>query len=111
LEADSLPAATLTPLSEIVGAAGVSIRWTITLKNTLFADSLIEIYFPKWNPQEGELAFSMMQSEEPICTPVTNTVSTITCSYDYNTNIMTVAGAFEDEVAGGSVIEFDVDSF
>ena len=101
----------MTPLSQVVGAAGVSVRWTLTLKNTIFSDSMIEIYYPKWNPSEGELAFSMVQSDIPNCFPVTNTIDTITCSYDYNSNVLTVAGAIESEIAGGTIIEFDVDSF
>jgi hypothetical protein len=56
LVADGLTAARLTPLSEVVGQAGVSIKWTITLKNTIFSDSVIIIYFPKWNPAAGEFA-------------------------------------------------------
>jgi hypothetical protein len=58
--ADGLTGATLTPLSEVVGASGVSIRWSIHLKNTIFTDSRVEIFFPKWNPQDGELAIDMM---------------------------------------------------
>jgi hypothetical protein len=41
LEADNLTAATLTPLSQEVGAANVKHRWTITLKNTMFSDSKV----------------------------------------------------------------------
>ena len=41
LEADNLTAATLTPLSQEVGAANVKHRWTIKLKNTMFSDSKV----------------------------------------------------------------------
>ena len=53
----------------------------------------------------------MMLTENPTCSPVTNTFSTITCSYDYGNDILSVFGAIEDQVAGGNIIEFDVDSF
>jgi hypothetical protein len=35
----------------------VSINIAITLKNALLTDSKITMYFPKWNPDEGDLAF------------------------------------------------------
>jgi len=111
LEADELPAATLTPLSEEVGESYVSIRWSITLKNSVFSNSQIQIYYPRWNPLQGRLAQKMVLSDTPKCTPVLNTVSSITCTYNENTNIMLVKFAFGEEIPGGSIIEFDVDSF
>jgi hypothetical protein len=82
LEADNLTAATITPLSEEVGAANVRHRWTIKLKNTMFSDSKVQIYYPKWNPQEGGFATSMILRETPNCFPSTNTIATITCSFN-----------------------------
>jgi hypothetical protein len=57
LIADGLQVASITPNSQIVGAYDVSINIAITLKNALLTDSKITMYFPKWNPDEGDLAF------------------------------------------------------
>jgi len=41
IEADLLTQVTLTPLSQVVGAADVEVKWTITLKNAIYPDSKI----------------------------------------------------------------------
>jgi hypothetical protein len=53
----------------------------------------------------------MVLSDFPTCTPVTNTVATITCSYDENTGILLVKNAFGGDIPVGSLIEFDMNSF
>ena len=53
----------------------------------------------------------MISSLRPTCTPVTNTVATITCRFVRSSGLLRVEKAIGSEVAGGSLIEFDVDSF
>jgi|LauGreDrversion4_2_1035121.scaffolds.fasta_scaffold795875_1 hypothetical protein len=53
----------------------------------------------------------MILSDFPNCSPYTNTASTINCEFDENKLILTVLNLVESEVPGGSIIEFDVDSF
>lgn len=101
----------MKPLSEIVGAVNVTHRWSIRLKNKIYNDSIIMIYYPEWNPEQGEDAFDMISSLTPKCTPVMNIAATIKCSFKRSTGILRVKNAIATELAGGSLIEFDVDSF
>jgi len=46
--ADTLTAATLTPMSDYIGQTGVSLKISITTKNILPSNGKILVTFPQW---------------------------------------------------------------
>ena len=109
--ADGLQTASITPVSEVVGAYDVSIKIAITLKNTLYTDSKITMYFPKWNPDEGDLAFHQVLSDYPLCTAIQNMNPDLLCQYNYDTQYLTIDNGVSETTLGGTEIIFELGNY
>jgi hypothetical protein len=103
--------ASVTPLSQVVGAADVYLRVAITPKNTLLTSGRIEMYFPPWNPSEGELAFHQILSDAPDCKNVLNTSPLLSCAYNYDKYTLTVYDPVLEDSPSGTELVFDVGNF
>jgi len=108
---DALSIASVTPLSQIVGAANVKLRVAITTKNLLYTSDRIELFFPPWNPSAGELAQHQILSAKPDCTPVLNTSPLMTCTYNFRFRNLTIYGPVLTETPGGTDLIFDIGQF
>ena len=57
LAANAMAEASITPLNQVVGNAGVMAQVSIKTASPIFSTSEIRVYFPRWNPSAGLLAF------------------------------------------------------
>lgn len=69
------------------------------------------MYFPKWNPTEGDLGFHYIQNDAPTCVSVMNMNPLMGCTYDFNTQILLISYPVVADTPGYTEMSFDIDSF
>jgi hypothetical protein len=104
--AGTLTVATLTP-TDLTVAAISTVNFNITATHKVTAGGSIRVLLPKWNPNAASIdRLSMIQGSFN-CGVLENVDSTITCTFDTTTDILTVSNAFDSaDVSAGTTIRF-----
>lgn len=107
-QASKMTTATLSPVSNTVGATGSGLTVSFTPTNDVSSTTIITVTFPDYVVGVGE---EYIDASNPTCSGVTNMKTSLTCTYSSSTNTLSVSSPVSSTVSGGTSMSFKVIEF
>lgn len=111
MQADTLLAASMVPLNQIVAAFGTKVRISIRAKSPVRYTDKIVFWIPRWNPDEADKALHMIMTPTPFCLPLAGLGKSMQCLYKLETQLLTIYKPVDADALGNLEMTFEIDNF